>query len=177
MDGNTIALVSVVSSAVLGAVGLIVASYNSSRERAHALALAREARQQERLADAYVEVLRIVEEVAHWAQRVRPMLDTSPLPEPPPLPSIAEQIRMQALLGAFASEDVQARYEAWCQSVYAIQAADMELTWHERSVNRHGQSGIDDAEVWRRLALELKPKERVLRQALIDTVAAELGHR
>jgi hypothetical protein len=54
--------------------------------------MAREARRQQRFADAYVELLCMVERMGHWAI-LRPMLETSPPRPVPPMPDAAEQTR------------------------------------------------------------------------------------
>ena len=74
--------------------------------------MAREARTQERLANAYVDLLDMAERTGQWAQSVRPMMDTIPPQPVPPLPELSEQARVEALVGAFGSNEVRRLMEA-----------------------------------------------------------------
>lgn len=160
----------------------------ASRGRSHAERLAaqgherveatsREARRQERLASAYVEVLDIAQQIGQWAQSLSPIMDTVP-PQPlPPLPPIASQSRAQALVLAFGSQRALKALEAWRTSVRDIEHAHHSLQLAQRSLERHGVTGIDEPNIWCNLGTVLKPAEVEARRRLSDVVAADLAAR
>jgi hypothetical protein len=134
--------------------------------------LNREARKQQRLAEAYVELLTFANKVGYWAALVQPALQTNPPQELPPLPLPAEQARVEALVAAYASEDMQEAVTSWRAVVIAVRQVAILINFA-----RDPASGIDSAKQWARLDLELRPAELAARDALGEQVAAELGHR
>lgn len=110
-----------------------------ARERLdHERRMAREDRQQERLADAYVRLLHMAEKAGAWAQRVRPIMDTTPPQEPPPLPDLDVQIEAEAIVNAYGSSEVQKVFEQWRRIVVSmttkVELIDLEMA--ESSTSR-----------------------------------------
>jgi hypothetical protein len=158
------------------AVAGIAATYGAGRSgRKHAEKLAREARTQERLADAYVEVLTIAARVGAWAQSVRPILDTNPPAVPPPLPSVEEQMRAEALLLAFGSKAARHVFELWRESAWEVIRGDQSIAFGQQLAKEQGPSGIDHITIWRKLHEEQKPNEKERRGDLAETLSSELA--
>ncbi|MGH3484749.1 MAG: hypothetical protein ACRDPQ_16140 [Nocardioidaceae bacterium] len=65
----------------------------------HERSMAREERQQERLDEAYLQLLRLAGRAGAWAERVKPLMENNPPQEPPPLPDIELQIEAAARQG------------------------------------------------------------------------------
>jgi hypothetical protein len=130
--------------------------------------LAVEQRQQQRRAEAYVEILAIAEQVGQWAGAVLPMLDEGQ--KTPDLPDLAQQARVNALISAYGSSKAIVFYEAWRSAAGEVQQAVLNFQAAERA-----RSGSDAAlEQRRNLDLSLREKERNARKALGDELAAEL---
>lgn len=144
------------------------------RERnTHERQLASEARRQGRLADAYLELLEFVHAVGQWSELVRPFMDSDPPRQPPPLPSLERQARIEALSDAFASQTVRDRMKTWRAVITEIRIADTQLGL----LKEHGPiAGVDSFAPWQKL-LDVRPEERKAREALGDQAAAELGSR
>jgi hypothetical protein len=140
----------------------------------HERELAEDSRRQERLADAYVELLGIVNRTAHFADMVRPIVDTNPPAPNPPLPHVDEQMRAESLVMAFGSRNVEVLFETWRQTVWAIIRADQEIGF---GLTREESGHSSHMEVWRQLVDELKPAQKAARSALADAVAVELRSR
>lgn len=173
MDG--IALASVITSGIVGLGGLTVAAVTSGKDRDAARSLALDQARLQRRADAYVEVLRVAETAGQWASTTTPSLDFG---DPvPPLPDLAAQAQVQALVGAFGSTEVRDLERAWRDSVRAVIKAVQAINVATSTEGRHGVTGIDKMGTWRRLDEELRPAERAAREALADGIARELGHR
>jgi hypothetical protein len=75
-----------IGTVALGLAGIGATLLAGKFERGHSQRMADEARQQERLADAYVRLLVLVERVGQWAQMVMPLMDTDPPQPVRPLP-------------------------------------------------------------------------------------------
>jgi hypothetical protein len=146
----------------------------ASEKLEHDRLIATEARQQQRLENAYIELLDIGERVGQWAQMAYPLWDTNPPRRLPPLPSLAEQARSGALVNAFGSAEVLAKFEAWLEVVQKMLATGR-LIDYEDAGNQVREDG--DPSPRQVFDLELRPKEAETRRALQDQVAAELGHR
>lgn len=98
---------------VLGLAGITATLLAGKFERGHSERMTREAREQERLADAYVRLLVLVERIGQWANMVKPMWDTIPPQPVRPLPDLDEQAEAEAVVNAFGSDDVLKVFEAW----------------------------------------------------------------
>jgi hypothetical protein len=170
-----IALWSILSGASVGLGGLAVALFSGWRDRAGALSLAREERQQQRRADAYVAVLAMAEKAGYWVATVRPLVETEGY-EPLPLPDLDSQSRASALINAFGSTEVHEAYEAWREIVQSVLKADRLLGLALDSRQRgHGDSGIDVGEEGLKLHVELRPAEVDARTRMVGLIAAELA--
>lgn len=170
-----VAGVSVVTS---GGVALTVAVLTSKR----ATNLARENRLQQRLADSYVDVLRIVEREGLWLRAQLHNWEAAtredeydPIPRMlVPSPALPDQATVAALLAAFGSDVVRAKYDDWRSTV------DQQVNAHEVVSWNVGESGDPDAvpsDADLLLLQEAHMAQVTARQALADTIAAELGHR
>lgn len=95
----------------------------------------------------------------------------------PPLPDLAEQAKVEALVGAFGSDAVRERMKAWRGVVLDMIRKDYVLRLDEAETKRgSGPSGVDNAELWRFIH-EARPKEQETRELLTHEIAVELGHR
>jgi hypothetical protein len=95
----------------------------------------------------------------------------------PPLPDLAEQAKVEAVVGAFGSDAVRERMQVWRAVVLDMIRKDDVLRRDDAETKRGSQpSGLDTADVWR-LIHEARPKERETRELLTHEIAAELGHR
>jgi hypothetical protein len=140
----------------------------SGQQFAHARLLAKEAREQQRLETAYIALLEMAERAGQWAQLVLPMMDTSPPQPVPPLPSLEEQAHAEAVVRAFGSNEVRERMENWEAVLRRVVSTVEQVGWEEADPRRASQRSP-------RLTLEeLRPQERVARQALAEQVSAEL---
>lgn len=137
---------------------------------------AREAREQQRLENAYLELLKITERVGDWAQMLMPMLQTGPLPETS-FPSLDVQAASAALLAAFGSEEVRRRTETWKAVVkQMIQQAELARD-EERNPPQPGDPRLarpyQNSPRWQ-IDQVLRPKEKRTREELGAQVRAEL---
>jgi hypothetical protein len=174
---NNLAVISVISSALVGFGGILFAGTNSKQDRAARRALELELRQQNRKAEAYLELLMIVGRIGYWADMVRSVVTTE-LPSPPPeLPDVPEQIRADALVTAFGSSEIQTTVAAWRRSVNAIAVADRKIAWALKARDHGNASPVTHFDVWNELEASLRPAEREARVAIENRVALELGHR
>jgi hypothetical protein len=134
-------------------------------------ATAKEARVQQRLENAYIELLDMTERAGQWVQTVYPMINTMPPQSDPPLPTLAEQAHTEAVVRAFGSNEVRAHTETWRDLVRQVILTVEQVKWEEGQPTQHSQPSP-------RLTLEqLRGEERTAREALADQVAVELGHR
>ncbi|ROO60350.1 hypothetical protein EDC02_2213 [Micromonospora sp. Llam0] len=113
-----------VGGTLLGArMGHLHAERLANARLQHERVLAADARRQQRLSEAYVELLDVVEGVGYWSAALYPMMDTDPPQELPPLPSLEKQVRVQALVTAYGSEAVRELHRDWTKSMVHIRAA------------------------------------------------------
>lgn len=136
---------------------------------------AREAREQARLEAAYVELLKMAEQVGNWAQMVEPVVQ---LGEPPaiPLPSLDIQADVAALVNAYSSRAVRQRQEDW-EAVVKQMIRQVELVeWEKLHPPSVGDPRLDRPYAASpRGALDLlRPQEAQTRRALAEHVRAEL---
>ncbi len=144
----------------------------SSRQLQHAQNLAADARKQQRLENAYIAVLVIAEKAGQWAQTAHPMWDTHPDRELPPLPSPDDQARAEALLHAFGSTRVAAKFDAWSEIIHK-----MIRTSYLVEAHRVRQAPLLEGEKSPYYVFneDLKPKERKARKEIAIEVAHELS--
>ena len=85
----------------------------SGQRLAHERLLASEARDQQRLETAYVNLLEMAEAAGQWVQLVMPMVDTEPPQPDPPLPTLEVHAHTEAVVRAFGSPQVRERMDSW----------------------------------------------------------------
>jgi hypothetical protein len=141
-----------------------------------------------RLAESYLEVLRIVERegqrveasITNWKLAAEeaefepnpglrdyvPGFERVKVPEP----AVTGRATAAAHLAAFGSANVRRLYQAWRSTIAAI---DTELDELHRDESMGGPS-LDEV---KHLQDVLHPNERGARQALADTIADQLSHR
>jgi hypothetical protein len=135
----------------------------------HAELMAAEERHQQRLADAYVQLLTTIQRLGQWAELVRPMVGPTPQR---PLPDLEEQAQTLALVGAYASPSVAALYEEYAAVIKAMLRADSDIRREERQGAEVGPGST--TEPWRKLEMELRPAEITARRKLAEQIATEL---
>jgi hypothetical protein len=136
---------------------------------------AREAREQERLESAYLELLKMAERVGQWAQFIYPVVQTGPLPDTP-LPSLEVQADAAALVAAFATNRVRQLTETW-EAVVKQMITQAELVvWEEQNPSGPGDPGSQRPykNSPRAAILRLRPEEKRTRDELNAQVRAEL---
>lgn len=133
----------------------------------HALLLAREQREQQRMETAYIQLLVEAERTGNWANLVFSMLFANP-PFPGP-PSPDQWAPVAAHVRAFGSARVKELMQEWRDVVD-------QLTELVRLITPPGISveGGDERPEARREFIESRAKERTARLALADQVAIEL---
>jgi hypothetical protein len=173
-----------VAPVVTGAVGLggIVFTWltgKQSRDQAlatlrqqlgHDRLQAREAREQERLESAYLELLKMAEQAGVWAQMVYPVFQSGQPPNTP-LPSLDVQADAAALVAAFGTDEIREKTQAWQSVVKEMIAAAEQVAWedaHPTQVPPQGKSA-------RVTIHELRPDEKRTRDALGAQVRSELA--
>lgn len=154
------------TATIVGVSGVFFGWLNGKQARDDARATAWEARYQQRLEAAYLELLKMAERAGQWAQMVYPMIGPGP---DAPLPSLEVQADTAALLKAFGSDAVRERRETW-ESVVKQMISQAELVPSEDAHPTEGESP-------RVTIHKLRPKEREAREALGNQVAVELRHR
>ncbi|MGO9552327.1 hypothetical protein [Mycobacterium sp.] len=156
-----------VATATLGVAGIFGTWLTGKQGRDDAKALAKDARQQQRLETTYVDLLDMAERTGQWAQMVYPMIDTNPPQPVPPLPSLAEQAHTEALVRAFGSSGVWKRMDAWRAVVRQMVSTVRQIEWEEAEPTRL-------SELSPRLTLEeLRPQERDARINITREVVLE----
>jgi hypothetical protein len=139
----------------------------SGQQLAHERLLASEARDQQRLENAYVNLLEMAEAAGQWVQLVLPMLDTHPPQPDPPLPTLEVQAHTQAVVRAFGSPQVRERMESWervvKQAISSVRVAHMTA-----------YAPVEAAQARVTLEGDLRPQEHSARQALAEQISAEL---
>ncbi len=102
------------------------------RSYGHEQEMAREARRQDRLDQAYIELGMYLSRYADWARSVQPFW--GPVPAPDPLPP-AERWRIETLVAQYGSSDVRQLLEQWGQKASKIDNADRVIRSVEQSSN------------------------------------------
>jgi hypothetical protein len=176
VDG--VALASVITSgvAVIATSGVAVWTVQQSAK------LARKTRVEQRLADSYLEVLRLVEREGQWVEaRITNQeiaaaeaenFDSYPSRVKMSEPDVTDRATIAAHLAAFGSDNVRRLYPAWRSTITAIENEETTLSWG--AIEDSEAPSFDDL---KRLRDVLYPTERAARQAMADAIAEELGHR
>jgi hypothetical protein len=168
------------ATGTVGAYGIFIAWLTGKQGRhhaetitretlAHERLLAQEAREQQRLENAYVELLRMAERAGQWSQMVYPVVSSGQPPNTP-LPSLEVQADTEALVKAFGSQEVRDLLDVW-RAVLKEMISLAEQIEYEEARPQETPSPIS----LRKAIYDLRPKERETRQALADWVAVELG--
>ena len=105
----------------------------------HEQAMAAETRRQERMEQAYIELLRYLSRQWRWARSVRPMWGETDAPGP--LPE-EEQWRIEALVTAYGSFEVACLISEWGDRAAKLEDADATIRVREESPNSSQQ--LDD---------------------------------
>jgi hypothetical protein len=92
------------------------------RRYEHEREIAREARYQERLDQAYIALGEYLSRFGDWARSVQPVL--GPVPAPDPLQP-GERWHIEALVTAYGSEEVQRLLDRWGECAQRIENADI----------------------------------------------------
>lgn len=116
---------------------------------AHEQELAREARRQDRLDRAYIELGAFLSHYGDWARSVQPFL--GPVPVPAPLPP-EDRWRIEALVTAYGSDDVRRLLDQWGEHARKIDNADVVIRMAEQS--RAAEPELDQEALRERHALE-----------------------
>lgn len=174
---NAVALASVITSAVVGVsgAGVLVWATRKNAERADA------ARVEQHKADAYIEILELVEREGRWQhQRAANLMARSEQDRPTGYsvekPAESDRIRTAALLGAFGSKPLREKHDNWS---YVVAGLDREYDHLEfaRLQDYGGAPGAPvEASALTNLLSRLPLEERE-RESLRSAIAAELGHR
>ena len=105
--------------------GLLTNWLGSRRDKdryEHEQVMAREARAQERLDQAYIALGEYLSRYEDWARSVHPFL--GPIPAPDPLPP-GERWHIEALVTSYGSEEVQRLLNRWGECAQRIDNADV----------------------------------------------------
>ena len=158
--------------AVLG--GLLsdwIGARRDKRRYEHEQVMAREARRQERLEQAYIELLTYLSRYWDWAKSVRPMWGSIPAPDPLPP---QDRWRMEALVTAHGSPEVRRLLRQWNERAAKIDNADATIRMVERSKAPSQQ--LDDEAQREHLALrDYKQAMFQTDEAIRDQVHRELA--
>jgi hypothetical protein len=122
LDWLDTAKVSVISSALLAALGIWFGARTArqsrdhdaaeaERQRSHEATIERERRRHEKLADLYVDLLEFVHRGILHAARTQPVI--GPPPPPPDLHTDLALVLLEARVDAYASEEVQSLLGTW----------------------------------------------------------------
>jgi hypothetical protein len=166
------------ATGLVGVAGIAGTYLSSGRQQKTALKLARE----QRLSEAYLDLLRAVEREGQWAEyRCKRLVDATydPLERTTPdiaKPELTERARIAALVGAFSSMLIFRCYRGWLNSIEAIdnELIVLEYDWHQNYAGP--DTTIDYADI-QKLVEVLQPIEVESRTALAEAVAHELGSR
>jgi len=157
-----------IATATVGVAGIFGTWLNGSRTLTQAQSLANEGRRQQRLENAYVDVLAMTETAGHWGQISYPLFDSNPPAPVPPLPTLEAQAHAEALVKAFGSEEVLALLEAWRKVIQEMLKCDRLIRMGlEHDIEKNPRATF----------MELQSQEREARDAIGSRVALELGHR
>lgn len=171
---NTVAVVSVVSGAIVGLAGIVVTGVGGWRDRIGQQRLARTARR----ADAYIDLLELAGHIGQWIATIHPILSSAGDPPPHPLPSPDEQARTFAKVSATASKSVRARFTTWREAVDAVVRQDQLIRLREEARSRRlpGEPPDEYMDVAGALMemQKLKPVATQAHDAMRDEISAEL---
>ena len=148
-----------------------IGARRDQRRYQHEQAMAREVRRQERLEQAYLELLTYLAHHWDWARSVRPMLGEIPAPDPVPA---QERWRLQALVSAHGSPEVRRLLREWVECAAKIDSADAVIRMVEKSRNPSQQLD-DEAQREHRALADYKRAMLQAEEAIRDQVHRELS--
>uniref|UniRef100_A0AB39U1P0 Uncharacterized protein n=1 Tax=Mycolicibacterium phage Alyssa1 TaxID=3240801 RepID=A0AB39U1P0_9CAUD len=143
----------------------------ATQSLSHERLMAEDARKQQRLENAYLEMLEMTEKASQWAQIAYPLFDTNPPAPVPDLPSLDAQSHVEALVRAFGSDEVLTLLDEWRLVIREMVKCDRLIKMGLEHDRQPGEKSP------RLEFMELKDKERESRDALGRRVSVELGHR
>jgi hypothetical protein len=163
----------------LTAIGVVLAALAANwlgekrdqRRYQHERDMARDARRQERLEQAYLELLRYLSHHLDWAKSVRPIW--GPIPTPDPLPP-EERWRIEALVTAYGSQEVLRLLHEWGERAAKVDNADATIRLRDQSRDP-GEQFDDDAMREHRAIPEYKQAMFEADKAIRDRVQQELS--
>lgn len=173
--------VGTVATGAVGVAGIVGTWLTGKQSRDQALATlqqqlghdrlqAREAREQERLESAYLELLKMAARVGVWAEMIYPVMQSGKPPETP-LPSLEIQADAAALVAAFGTPEVEEKLEAWRSVVKEMIAQAGLVPWQDKR-----PADVPPGERIARAKIhELRPDEKRTRDELGAQVRAELA--
>jgi hypothetical protein len=135
-----------------------------------------EERRQQRLAEAYLEIMTTTIQIGYSLRPTANPEGTAEDARPGVATVRVELVRATALAETFASAEVNALFESWRDLVYKVLDADVRFAANTDTPDG-GHTAIDMRLHWRRQARDLRLKEADKRKALADLVAAELRAR
>ncbi len=136
----------------------------------HEQAMAAETRRQERLEEAYIELLGYLSRQWAWARSVRPFWGQFSAPEPLPQ---EERWRIEALVTAYGSQEVARLLEEWGKRAAAIEAAD--ATIRDAESPNPSQQADDEARQTLKAMAGHKDAMQKADRAIRDQVRRELA--
>jgi len=120
--------------------------------------------------DVYLRLLGLVDQVSAWAQRVKPALDSPPIPNHP---GYEQQQELETIVGAFGSARVRQLYRNWDTVILEMIDAEGGID-REESAGKRGRSGGTNAGDLLLRLNELRLVERSARDALAGQINTEL---
>lgn len=179
-DVDLVAIVSVIASATVGLSAAGVSLYGIHRTAR----TARATQLRQRKADAYLEVLRLMEVQAQWVTANASNFETNSdqeyyrffedqydrqLPDPPALGS---QAVMRAHVAAFGSTEARATFKAWLTTVTPIDGFFADLPF----IVSESNNGAPPDEAQLKPLLDALPVEERARAAFAEAAAKDLEH-
>jgi hypothetical protein len=168
-----------IGTSAVGIAGIVAAYRAGERGRQHAqnladekhrrdVALAREQRQYDRRAEAYVEVLTMAERIGQWVLLVEPPIDVGI--SAPLLPDLVEQAHNRALVEAFGSDEARRLFAAWNTTVQEAVKTVQLIRLGRASV----KSGLPVDDLQRQLEGTVRSDEQAARRSMAAGLGKEL---
>jgi hypothetical protein len=133
--------------------------------RLHEQRMGEEERRQQRLAEAYLEIMTTAIRIGQALRE-----------DGGPVPVHDDLVRATALAETFASRDALGLFEKWRDTVYRAIEADERFKANS-AADEPAKAAVDMRLHWRRQVRDLRLKEADRRRALADAVSAELHAR
>jgi len=152
-----------VATGLVGVAGIAGTYLNGRLQTNTSVRLAREERTQNRLERSYVEVQRVVERYAQWADATMPIISAVEHDPHPPLPQSDGPMLEATALRLYWSSEVRGLVQAWTDARNRLAAQSFAARVHEKLV----------ADAWMK-APELKQAIRDAEDALLTRMSEEL---